>query len=39
VAANARPIYAILSNMLIEIAAEEYKIVGINILHLIILYL
>jgi hypothetical protein len=39
VATNARPIYAILSNILIEIVAEEYKTVVINTFHMIILFL
>jgi hypothetical protein len=39
VAANARPIYAILSNILIEIVVGEYKVAGINILHILILSL
>jgi hypothetical protein len=39
VAANARPTYAILSNILIEIVVGEYKAVGINISHMLILYL
>jgi hypothetical protein len=38
VTANARPTYAILSNILIEIVVKEYKVVGINTLHMIMLF-
>jgi hypothetical protein len=39
VAANARPTYAILSNILIEIVVGEYKAVGMNTSYMLVFYL